>query len=273
MKIQHQAELTILKQELLKEKDKSRELNSKNEQIEMKAQHSETKIKNLEKSLSQLPKKTRPDNLDAEYKKIAKELSLATIKLQRSEDQYIDVKRELENMKKLIEDRDGLIKEMRFQLQEAGGVYDEKVRKKESEIQVLQRDMDFTAKKHEDQIRKHQREVKGKDIEIERLQDKVQMLEIKLENTDDGIASQESFDEKRQSKFNYEAHWVIEENLRERISELKKELTNWKATIEEINAQKDSFEDQLIKVKTQWANSELERALMHMSPDKNSNSD
>jgi hypothetical protein len=189
MKIQHQAEIIILKQELLKSKETSRELSSKHEQIGIKAQHSETKIKNLEKSLSQLPKKSNQDNLEYEYRKISKDLSLTSIKLKRSEDQYIDTKRELENRKKLIEDRDSLIKEMRFQLQEAGGVYDEKVRKKESEVQLLQRDMDFAANKHEDQVRKHQRAIKSKDIELERLQDKVQMLEIKLENADDGSVS------------------------------------------------------------------------------------
>lgn len=189
MNIQHQTEITILKQELLKTKETSRELSSKHEQIGIKAQHSETKIKNLERSLSKLPNKSNQDNLESEYKKISKYLSLTSIKLKRSEDQYVDTKRELENNKKLIEDRDSLIKEMRFQLQEAGGVYDEKVRKKESEVQLLQRDKDFATSKHEEQVRKHQRTIKSKDIELERLQDKVQMLEIKLENADDGTVS------------------------------------------------------------------------------------
>jgi hypothetical protein len=68
MNIQHQTEITILKQELLKTKETSRELSSKHEQIGIKAQHSETKIKNLERSLSKLPNKSNQDNLESEYK-------------------------------------------------------------------------------------------------------------------------------------------------------------------------------------------------------------
>lgn len=89
----------------------------------------------------------------------------------------------------------------------------------------------------------------------------------------DGSPMKKSFVEEKQNKFNYEAHWVIEENLRERISELKRDLAEKKSLIDTVTAERDMMETQLIKVKAEWANSELERAQMHLSPSKSDSDD
>ena len=124
-------------------------------------------------------------------------------------------------------------------------------------------------------MRKNTRAIKNKDIEIERLQDKIKMLELKLGNSaTDNNADSESTEKKEiQKKFNYEAHWVIEENLRERIFELKKEINTLKENNEKITAERDSMESQLIRVKTEWANAELSRAKNDLSPTKNDYND
>jgi hypothetical protein len=278
-KEEYKSSLDSLKKCLREEKKKCSEITLKIEQQELKQKHSETKIKNLERSLMQKTKENEKlkieqkigssEEIDSELMKFTKEMSLSSLKLQRSEDQQQKLKKDLEEKNKIIQDQDEIIKALKHQLQESNEIQEEKLRKKQSEIALLQRDIEFTNKKHEDEIRKNNRIVKNKDIEIERLQDKVQMLEIKMErSTPEGSPAKESNDEKKQSNFNYAAHWVIEENLRERISELKKELTDKKETIETLTAERDNMETQLIKVKTQWANSELQNAQIRMSPEK-----
>lgn len=61
--------------------------------------------------------------------------------------------------------------------------------------------------------------------------------------------------------------------MRERITELKKELNAQKEANEKVTAERDSLETQLIKVKTEWAIAELERAKDSMSPNKSNYSD
>lgn len=159
---------------------------------------------------------------EAELYKMSKEFTIKSLQLQKSENDHLEMRKELEDKRKIIEDQDKLIKSLGNQLNEANEELEEKLRKKESFTQWLKKDHEFTIEKLEEELRKSNRNSKTRDIEIERLQDKIQMLEIKLENSwpDDG-ESEQSVDETKQSNFNYAAHWVIEENLRERITELK----------------------------------------------------
>lgn len=141
------------------------------------------------------------------------------------------------------------------------------LRKEKVKLRSCRKTSTSLRNKYEDEVRKNTRAIKNKDIEIERLQDKIKMLEIKVDSLPiDKQSVNESFEESKQKKFNYEAHWVIEENLRERISELKKEINTLKGLNEKITAERDSIESQLIRVKTDWANSELSRAKQVLSP-------
>ena len=78
----------------------------------------------------------------------------------------------------------------------------------------------------------------------------------------------QSYDDEVQSRFSHEAHRKIEENLRERITELKKELNEQKLETQKVTAERDLLQTQLIQLKVDWANSELERAQSSMSPEK-----
>lgn len=264
MKVQRKLEMDTLRGELLKQKDKCREAESKLQQRDSKVQDLEMKIRNLEafrrskdSDETRSPQKAGGkvlEDLELDLHKVTKELSLNNIKCKRLEDQNAGLRKELEEKCRMIKDQDSLIKDLKCQLQESAEVNHKKLTQRESEIRVLQKDVDFTNKKLEDEVRKNNRAIKAKEIEIERLQDKVQMLELKTTNSPDDPAP-----EKGKVKFNYEAHWVIEENLRERISELKKELNSQKEANEKLTAERDSMESQLIRVKTEWAMAELER--------------
>lgn len=187
--------------------------------------------------------------------------------MQKSEDDRLELRKEIEDKKKDIEDQDKLIKDLGIQINELNEVMEEKLRRKQAEIQSYLKDLVYKDELAAKYKRQHDRSLKSKDFEIERLQDKVKMLEIKLDNSSPSKGSMEqSFEEEKQSKFNYAAHWVIEENLRERITDLKKELASERASLEEMTASRDSIEQQLIQVKAEWANAELERAQMGMEP-------
>lgn len=183
--------LDTLRVELFKEKDIAREIGNNLEQKEIKIQHCETKIKNLEKTLVQKTKELESskigskfatnDNSDFENElsKLRKELSLYEIKFKRAEDQQISMRKELADKSQLISDQDQLIKDLKNQIGENKEVWDTKLKQKESEVKMMQRDIDFLNEKHNNEISGLKRQLKNKDIEIERMQDKVQMLEIK----------------------------------------------------------------------------------------------
>lgn len=278
LKAQRKLEIDSLRSELIQEKDRNKDLDSILLQNELKIQSFELKVRNLETSLSQKdsrgeslkssPRKNRgTEELESEILKLTKEISLNNIKIKRSEELNAAYKKESEEKNRINLEQSQLIKELRIQLQEQTELNESKLTQRENEIKVLQKDVDFTTKRFEDEVRKSTRALKNKDIEIERLQDKIKMLEIKVDSIpSDKQSVNESFEETKQKKFNYEAHWVIEENLRERISELKKEINTLKGNNEKITAERDSIESQLIRVKTEWANAELNRAKQVLSP-------
>jgi len=285
-KSEHKEETERLKKALIDQRNKCSGLTLRLEQNEFKMQHSETKLRNLQRTLIQKTKEVEKckiksrvggkndESPDAELNTITKQMSLDQLKLQKSEDQQEVLRKELEEKDNMIQDQADLLKAIKLQMEEANEISEQKLHKKISEIEVLRKDIDFKNKNLEDEVRKNSRLVKNKDIEIERLQDKVQMLEIKMAKvTPKGSPVKVSKDEKKQSDFNYQAHYVIEENLRERISELKKDLAEKKETIESITSERNSIETQLIHVKTQLANSEFEKYQFHMSPDMDDSDD
>lgn len=285
-KSEHKEGTEKMKHALNEHKKTCNNLSLRLEQNELKVQHSETKFRNLQRALFQKTKEVEKFKIESgfgarcseasssELSKIVKQMSIGQIKLQRLEEQLENLRGELEEKNTMIQDQTDLLKAIKLQLQDATEINERKLLKKDSEIEVLQKDADFINKKLGDEVRKNNRLVKNKEIEIERLQDKVQMLEIKMDNsTPEGSPTKVSEDEKKRSKFNYEAHWVIEENLRERISELKKDLAGKKETIESITCERDSIETQLIQVKTQLANSEFEKYQIHMSPEMDESDD
>ena len=56
------------------------------------------------------------------------------------------MKKEIENKNKLIKDQELLIQELKNHLQEISELNQTKLQQKESEIKVLQKDVDFTTK-------------------------------------------------------------------------------------------------------------------------------
>ena len=69
---------------------------------------------------------------EAELYKMSKEFAIKSLQLQKSENDHLEMKKELEDKRKIIEDQDKLIKSLGNQLNEANEEFEEKLRKKES---------------------------------------------------------------------------------------------------------------------------------------------
>ena len=190
LKTQSSADQSILKSELQQERSKSINTSAKLEQAELKLTHADTKIRNLERSLLQKTKELEKLKIDSRMggcgdseqslSQLSKDLAMANLKAKRAEESTYQLQQDLEESRKMISEQAHLIKEIKTQLEEATEIHQEKLRKKDSEIKVLQRDIDFTRQKYEEENRKNARGLKNKDIEIERLQDKVHMLEVSI---------------------------------------------------------------------------------------------
>ncbi|CAI2386257.1 unnamed protein product [Moneuplotes crassus] len=276
LQAQSKAEITTLQEELQKERRLCQEMTSKVEILELKSPNSSMDMKQSENTRSQTiggfndrssEKRNTfslANNSNLELMKARKDIDRTRNMLEKLEEEQTELKKELEVKKAAISRQEKEITELEETSRSTIIDLKETIRKKEGQMEVMSKDFEFNLSKHKNEISKAKMETKHREFEIEELQDKITALEMRLKKPGEETSDDQS---DKPKEFNYAAHWVIEENLRDRIRELKKETQTHIDKFNNSEKERTDLEAKLIEVKTRLANSELDRALLGLGSD------